>query len=257
MPLLMPPAALAAAGTGSQAVLGCPQSNRAAAAPARARAGRPPASRKRASPARSRGPEKKPRGRSSRFRGVTFYKRTGRWESHIWDTSCGTQLYLGGFSTEEEAARTYDTAALRLRGKEATLNFRESDYEEILRELKAFSFTPRDFARRLRKYGALLNRQNGTGKRSLPPLTEDAFQREKAALWAVFPPPASVGAEKLPTTEAPAGEAAGPSTSEGTVSEGTETPREAPPAPEEEPPPSTAKSLRAHPLGNFTPTHCI
>jgi len=182
---------------------------------------------------------------------VTFYKRTGRWESHIWDN--GRQLYLGGFSTEEEAARTYDTAALRLRGKEATLNFRESDYEEILRELKAFSFTPRDFALRLRKYGALLNRRNGTGKRSAPRLTEDEFQREKAALWAVFPPPTSVGAEKLPTTEAPAGEAAGPSASD----EDTGTPREAPPAPEEEPPPSAAKSLRAHPLGNFTPTHCI
>lgn len=25
-----------------------------------------------------------PRSRSSRFRGVTFYRRTGRWESHIW-----------------------------------------------------------------------------------------------------------------------------------------------------------------------------
>lgn len=25
-----------------------------------------------------------PRSRSSQFRGVTFYRRTGRWESHIW-----------------------------------------------------------------------------------------------------------------------------------------------------------------------------
>lgn len=25
-----------------------------------------------------------PRSRSSRYRGVTFYRRTGRWESHIW-----------------------------------------------------------------------------------------------------------------------------------------------------------------------------
>ena len=191
--------------------------------------------------------------RSSKFRGVTFYKRTGRWESHIWDS--GRQLYLGGFSTEEEAARMYDTAALRMRGKEATLNFRESDYEEVLREFKAFSFTPRDFALRLRKYGALLNRRNGTGKRSASRLTEDEFQREKAALWAVFPPQASVGAEKPPATEAPAEEAAEPSP--GSSEQGTETPREAPPAPEEEAPPSAAKSLRAHPLGNFTPTHCI
>lgn len=25
-----------------------------------------------------------PRSRSSHYRGVTFYRRTGRWESHIW-----------------------------------------------------------------------------------------------------------------------------------------------------------------------------
>ena len=121
--------------------------------------------------------------------------------------------------------------------------------------LKAFSFTPRDFALRLRKYGALLNRRNGTGKRSASRLTEDEFQREMAALWAVFPPQAPVGAEKPPATEAPAEEAAEPSP--GSSEQGTETPREAPPAPEEEAPPSAAKSLRAHPLGNFTPTHCI
>ncbi|XP_020246610.1 AP2-like ethylene-responsive transcription factor SMZ [Asparagus officinalis] len=34
-----------------------------------------------------------PRSRSSQYRGVTFYRRTGRWESHIWD--CGKLVYLG------------------------------------------------------------------------------------------------------------------------------------------------------------------
>lgn len=29
-----------------------------------------------------------PRSRSSQYRGVTFYRRTGRWESHIWSFSC-------------------------------------------------------------------------------------------------------------------------------------------------------------------------
>ena len=28
-----------------------------------------------------------PRSRSSQYRGVTFYRRTGRWESHIWYAS--------------------------------------------------------------------------------------------------------------------------------------------------------------------------
>ncbi|KAJ0525699.1 putative transcription factor AP2-EREBP family [Helianthus annuus] len=26
-----------------------------------------------------------PRSRGSQYRGVTFYRRTGRWESHTWD----------------------------------------------------------------------------------------------------------------------------------------------------------------------------
>ncbi|RWV91112.1 hypothetical protein GW17_00046629 [Ensete ventricosum] len=49
-----------------------------------------------------------PRSRSSQYRGVTFYRRTGRWESHIWlaDASdCGKQVYLGGFDTAHAAAR--------------------------------------------------------------------------------------------------------------------------------------------------------
>ncbi|CAM8980944.1 unnamed protein product [Rhodiola kirilowii] len=44
-----------------------------------------------------------PRSKSSQYRGVTFYRRTGRWESHIWD--CGKQVYLGGFDTAQAAAR--------------------------------------------------------------------------------------------------------------------------------------------------------
>jgi len=30
-----------------------------------------------------------PRSRSSQYRGVTFYRRTGRWESHIWFVNFG------------------------------------------------------------------------------------------------------------------------------------------------------------------------
>ncbi|XP_026662179.1 AP2-like ethylene-responsive transcription factor TOE3 isoform X2 [Phoenix dactylifera] len=39
-----------------------------------------------------------PRSRSSQYRGVTFYRRTGRWESHIWD--CGKQVYLGMYDVK-------------------------------------------------------------------------------------------------------------------------------------------------------------
>ena len=33
-----------------------------------------------------------PRSRSSQYRGVTFYRRTGRWESHIWYGILGSSL---------------------------------------------------------------------------------------------------------------------------------------------------------------------
>ncbi|KAM1675624.1 hypothetical protein FF1_041125 [Malus domestica] len=74
-----------------------------------------------------------PRSRSSQYRGVTFYRRTGRWESHIWD--CGKQVYLGGFDTAHYAARAYDRAAIKFRGIDADINFNVGDYEEDMKLL--------------------------------------------------------------------------------------------------------------------------
>ncbi|KAE8669216.1 Floral homeotic protein APETALA 2 [Hibiscus syriacus] len=74
-----------------------------------------------------------PRSRSSQYRGVTFYRRTGRWESHIWD--CGKQVYLGGFDTAHAAARAYDRAAIKFRGVDADINFNLSDYDEDMSQM--------------------------------------------------------------------------------------------------------------------------
>ncbi|GMY11795.1 floral homeotic protein APETALA 2-like isoform X1 [Fagus crenata] len=88
-----------------------------------------------------------PRSRSSQYRGVTFYRRTGRWESHIWD--CGKQVYLGGFDTAHAAARAYDRAAIKFRGVEADINFRIEDYEEDLKQMN--NLTKEEFVHVLRR----------------------------------------------------------------------------------------------------------
>nr|AUW14933.1 AP2-2 [x Doritaenopsis hybrid cultivar] len=88
-----------------------------------------------------------PRSRSSQYRGVTFYRRTGRWESHIWD--CGKQVYLGGFDTAHAAARAYDRAAIKFRGTEADINFTLSDYEDELKQMG--DLTKEEFVHLLRR----------------------------------------------------------------------------------------------------------
>lgn len=46
------------------------------------------------SPPQSKKSRRGPRSRSSQYRGVTFYRRTGRWESHIWLEFCSNALYI-------------------------------------------------------------------------------------------------------------------------------------------------------------------
>ncbi|KAK9109265.1 hypothetical protein Sjap_017325 [Stephania japonica] len=88
-----------------------------------------------------------PRSRSSQYRGVTFYRRTGRWESHIWD--CGKQVYLGGFDTAQAAARAYDRAAIKFRGVEADINFSLDDYQADLKQMG--NLTKEEFVHVLRR----------------------------------------------------------------------------------------------------------
>ncbi|XP_078162678.1 APETALA2-like protein 3 isoform X2 [Carex rostrata] len=90
-----------------------------------------------------------PRSRSSQYRGVTFYRRTGRWESHIWD--CGKQVYLGGFDTAHAAARAYDRAAIKFRGLDADINFNLSDYDEDLKQVTMRNLTKEEFVHILRR----------------------------------------------------------------------------------------------------------
>ncbi|KAL0381855.1 UNVERIFIED_CONTAM: Floral homeotic protein APETALA 2 [Sesamum angustifolium] len=121
--------------------------NSASRSPTAAVEAAPPSGRQRGVGTASQEEPAGPRSRSSQYRGVTFYRRTGRWESHIWD--CGKQVYLGGFDTAHAAARAYDRAAIKFRGVEADINFSLEDYEEDLKQMS--NLTKEEFVHVLRR----------------------------------------------------------------------------------------------------------
>ena len=60
-------------------------------------------------------------GTSSRFKGVCWHKRYGKWQASI--THNNRQIYLGLFADEIDAAMAYDAKARELFGDFACLNF--------------------------------------------------------------------------------------------------------------------------------------
>lgn len=77
--------------------------------------------------------------RSSRFRGVTKHRRSGRWEAHIWVKASGKQVYLGGYELEEHAAEAYDVAAIKCKGPKVKTNFPLEKYRELMRFMDTIS----------------------------------------------------------------------------------------------------------------------
>ncbi|XP_072999042.1 AP2-like ethylene-responsive transcription factor At2g41710 [Typha latifolia] len=85
--------------------------------------------------------------RSSRFRGVSRHRWTGRFEAHLWDKGSwnatqrkkGKQVYLGAYNEEEAAARAYDLAALKYWGITTYTNFPISDYEKEIKVMQSLT----------------------------------------------------------------------------------------------------------------------
>ncbi|XP_027183775.1 AP2-like ethylene-responsive transcription factor BBM [Coffea eugenioides] len=66
---------------------------------------------------------------ASIYRGVTRHHQHGRWQARIGRVAGNKDLYLGTFSTQEEAAEAYDIAAIKFRGLNAVTNFEISRYD--------------------------------------------------------------------------------------------------------------------------------
>ncbi|KAF5443270.1 hypothetical protein F2P56_035840 [Juglans regia] len=114
--------------------------------------------------------------KSSRFRGVSRHRWTGRFEAHLWDKGSWNPTQRkkgkqGAYDEEESAARAYDLAALKYWGTSTFTNFPVSDYEreiEIMRTvtreeyLASLRRRSSGFSRGVSKYrGVARHHQNG------------------------------------------------------------------------------------------------
>ncbi len=71
--------------------------------------------------------KRKKRGNcTSQYKGVTWHKRTGKWQARIYCN--GKAILIGFFDDEKAAARSYDAKAKELFGEFAAPNFKKNNH---------------------------------------------------------------------------------------------------------------------------------
>ncbi|MCO5610436.1 hypothetical protein L7F22_064674 [Adiantum nelumboides] len=91
---------------------------------------------------------------SSRYRGVTRHRWTGRYEAHLWDKNVWNQSQSkkgrqGAYDDEDTAAHAYDMAALKYWGPNTILNFPIEKYEKATDEMQ--NYTREEYIASLRR----------------------------------------------------------------------------------------------------------
>ncbi|GKU98777.1 hypothetical protein SLEP1_g11728 [Rubroshorea leprosula] len=89
---------------------------------------------------------------ASIYRGVTRHHQHGRWQARIGRVAGNKDLYLGTFSTQEEAAEAYDIAAIKFRGINAVTNFDITRYD-VERIMASNTLLAGELARRNKDIG--------------------------------------------------------------------------------------------------------